>query len=301
VIREGGARVDPAGGSAVQLADQVASKEGTRKLASTNIAKQRKPRAMRSSCWTMVLPLLFLMGCEAAPQVVRLPAYSIAIEMADPEKPFSPPLVSTTEKVGSMVCYGYLSKVETGGTPESRARALWRASVEHMPDVVAYGEGGSVYTGSVGQYWGFGVSTSTPVYGVECFAYLLRRQKAKTGLTVDKTGMIVAINPDCKAQGLLEGDKVLSINGVAWDSENWRASSHLCELLKLRPGEPAKFIAIRPGTGRVEGSITAIPVEVDNGKRATEISTKQYEVRLIMKKDQHVWQSVRKGDDSDGG
>ena len=206
----------------------------------------------------VLLPVLALSpslwGCIGV-EIQKLPAYDLALQMGGPERPklFYAESVSQESlppftPYATIICWG--NKVK-----EPLARRAWTEAAKLKADVVIVTDAGMVHAGSVNTYWGFGVSTSQPVYNHVIHGVCYRLNPARIGFQTDKSGMVITIDPESnlRAAGMLEGDTLLSINGVAYVAdENAHLSAHFLTLLNLTPDEEVALVWIRPGTGRME-------------------------------------------------
>ena len=157
----------------------------------------------------------------------------------------------------SMAPYAIISV--SGNVARHRlAAAAWPEAKKMRADVALLHDGAPQYVGSVGNYVGFGVSTSTPVYAQTATVVLYRVCPARTGFRTARDDVVAYCDPrtKCSESGLLEGDRVLSLNGTPFDvrgeSTYWNAH------LDLRPGDRVKIIWLREGVGRMEGLLECV-------------------------------------------
>ena len=102
---------------------------------------------------------------------------------------------------------------------------------------------------------------TVPLYTRSLTGVGLRVARATIGFDVDDAGLIERISdPALYDAGLLEGDTVLTVDGVPFrgmqddlDHPAW------LRLLLLEPGERLRVIHLRPGVGRLESWIVARP------------------------------------------
>jgi hypothetical protein len=192
--------------------------------------------------------------------VVPMASFKEAVDMADPNKPENPPLLCNGPFAEELVSYAYIDGV--GSNKERLADAAWQRSLELMPDVLIYLDGGVVTTGSVTTNWGFGVSSSDNVYRNTCRVLLCRKAPCVLPFVADyKGGLVRVVQASAKDSGLLEGDTILSIGIDGPGSANvvWNElMQSLAARLHLQVGQKISVIATRPGTGRVEATVTTV-------------------------------------------
>jgi len=84
------------------------------------------------------------------------------------------------------------------------------------------------------------------------------------GFRVDSTGTIISINRSSNARqnGLLEGDKLVSIDGVSLetcvDAMNPACFQYQMKLHSLKPGDEITLVCVRSGTGRLETKVKCL-------------------------------------------
>lgn len=136
-------------------------------------------------------------------------------------------------------------------------RALSEAK-EIGADFVVVGLDTSYQTGAYHQYVGYGAGFSSPTYGTQLQAVAYRVCPSKLGVQVDGTQMVVSItNESVREAGLLEGDRLISINGRVMEAS--LSSQHFLALLEIQPGDSFEMIWVRPGEGRLQGAGVAMP------------------------------------------
>lgn len=198
---------------------------------------------------------VFGSGCISV-EVVELPAFSRAMKMAGPERPklFWADSVDI-HSLPAMAPYAQI--IGLGGGKDQLARAIWRKGAELKADVVLLYDTGMREVGQVHTYWGFGITTSQPTYKRSVEGFCFRICPARLGILCDESNMVLSMDENLKESGLLEGDTILSIDGVPWEASSVKSGRFL-KLLGLEAGGEVKLIWIRPGTGRMEGMLKAM-------------------------------------------
>jgi len=163
-------------------------------------------------------------------------------------------------KLPSAVPFAVIGAAGDQTGPSAYASHMKAKGEELNADFVLIGDSSTYYAGSVSNYVGFGMSMSTPVYGLRMNGTAFRVCPGKLGLSWShETHMVLTIeNASVRSAGLLEGDTVLSLDGVA--VEERPSSSFNLHRLEMQPGDEFKLVWIRPGTGRMEG----VAVTMDN-------------------------------------
>jgi hypothetical protein len=143
--------------------------------------------------------------------------------------------------------------------------------LDYEPDFILLGDGESFYAGSYYQHVGYGAGFSAPMRGMAYSAVAYRCAPSRLGLTWNENLMVTSIqNESIREAGLQEGDTLISLNGVPISVDG--NSGHRRVQLSLQPGDDARFIWIRPGTGRMEGVGQAMenpPIHLDLVDAAT--------------------------------
>jgi hypothetical protein len=165
-----------------------------------------------------------------------------------------------------------------------------------MPDAVVHYERGRVAAGQLHTYWGLGITTSEAIYSTDCTAILLREAPSKLPVHINEKGMITVLYPGSEGCGLLEGDTVLSVDGLPF-GDTWLTSEHHVARLRSRPGASVRIIAVRPGTGRVEGTVRCQENPRSYLRKPSAFDTSRYTVRTIEKNGRPVWNAKPKVDD----
>lgn len=203
-------------------------------------------------------------SCVSGPRLTfeRLPAFSAAVAMRDPTSPPSRVIAVTDAAVprGELIPFATFAGT-TQLSLQGRLTRLVEETIEFMPDAYAYAEGNDQQVGFVSQHIGFGITTPSPVMATPYRVTLLREAPSILPFQLNDQGMVLAIQPQGGVQGLQEGDTVLSLNGVAIETDPARrlSSSWWNERLRIKPGDTIAIVAVRPGTGRVTGTVNALP------------------------------------------
>lgn len=206
--------------------------------------------------------LALLMLCSCVNTKTRLKELELFHDVqqdvaSTPEKEREYPIVLRRLPADAPAMYPFAAVAISSASRNSIANAAERKGREFGADVALIIGEGKEYAGSVGDYWGFGITTSTPIYAATAKAVLLNKAPCRLGIQCDETRMVTTLHDDVRAaSGLLEGDKLVSIRGVAvdysWDSPYWRV------IRETQPGDELEAIWIRPGKGRMSGKFTAL-------------------------------------------
>lgn len=137
-------------------------------------------------------------------------------------------------------------------------------TLELLPDVIVFEPRGQAYSGSVGSYSGVGLSgvalgitNSSPVYRPQASAHLYRLAPSQIGLRWDNNGFLRWIDDKAREEsGILEGDTLLSIGGYSIERPPNSISELEIAFLGFGVGETLEVTWIRPGSGKMSGSIT---------------------------------------------
>jgi hypothetical protein len=168
------------------------------------------------------------------------------------------PLIFRRDSIDSSspVSVPYAVIVATGGDLRDRFVKIRDKATQERADIVVLDELEPQYAGTVGMYWGFGVSSAEPVYRGVTRGICCRFAGARLGFSIGEDNMITAVSADARDSGMQEGDKLLSINGDPWG--NWDTPSYSRLYLGLKPGDSVKLVWLRPGVGRMEGVAIAL-------------------------------------------
>jgi hypothetical protein len=128
------------------------------------------------------------------------------------------------------------------------------------PDIIIWDPEGSQTTGAVSSYLGFGLSTTSLVTQQAISAVALRVAQTSLGLRLGSDSMVMHVHDDARASGILEGDRLVSVDGLEVQTgPNAWGSAHYQVMLRGKVGQPVQLVWIRPGTGRMEGTSTLLP------------------------------------------
>jgi hypothetical protein len=166
--------------------------------------------------------------------------------------------------------------------------------ISDMPDAVSYLEGASRVDGVVTQHVGFGVSSGYAVRSVPYRLTVYREAEAVMPFThIRETGMVTTVADTTAAGGLQEGDFLVQIGGidaVFKSLQSWAQSPLQGLRLSWRPGDSVQVAWIRPGSGRMEGSIRLLPSARSYRSLPDAIDLKMGEVGIRKKSNgQSVW------------
>lgn len=210
----------------------------------------------------LVLVILSFVSCLLAScaqtSITRLPAFerSQAIEPAGQTITVWGNDLSVDE-LPAMVPIAVVGVV--GGSEKFAPVVVADKVAAFRPDLIVVNTGAPVYTGSVtsaSAYGGYATAVSTPVYERTFSAFCYRLSPVRLGARWDESGMVIAMSESCAKSGLLEGDKILSVNGATITyGEKAARSEHLRKMLELKPGDDVKLVRIRPGAGRMKGTV----------------------------------------------
>lgn len=205
-------------------------------------------------------------GCTTSQTAHLLPSYGRAIQMVDPEKP-APPKVFVQGRCSDhfwdelVPYFTHAANREGSGFNPAFINSRVSNAVWHMPDAVYYLEGQSQIVGSVGQYWGMGVATSSPVISTPTVVIGYRAAPSIMPFRCDENGMVVLVRDSQACAGLVEGDTVLTFGEDSMPPKELMTQlswpGHMRRMAR-NPGDKVKVVWIRPGAGRQEGQITML-------------------------------------------
>jgi hypothetical protein len=138
----------------------------------------------------------------------------------------------------------------------------WRLRQEAIarelnPDALLYSFQGEVTAGAVATYVGFGISTVTHIVRPQAGAFCCRASPIALGIRMRADHMVLEVEDHVRASGILEGDTILTIDGAAVDPPLEDVSEWALRALTKIPGDNLKVVWIRPGTGKMEGTLVA--------------------------------------------
>lgn len=220
---------------------------------------------MRYIC---VIAALFLVGCQnVRHHVHELPLYQAVVPTLAPKADREPPIVVHADQwtpADGPQLYPFALIKLAGNDEASVARRMEREGHRVGAEVVIASDAGQQYTGSVGTYWGFGVSSSAPTFVKQFIGVCYRVAESRCGIAYDDTGMVTGLGAGAREAGLLEGDRIVTLNGLAVQiGEHWYRSPHFRLLHDLEPGSEIEAVWIRPGAGRMSGTFLTLPNEGD--------------------------------------
>ena len=144
-------------------------------------------------------------------------------------------------------------RLEAGGVPVDLV-------VGHAaPDFIVVSEPTRQNVGAVHSFNG-GFGMSTPVIQKQITLWGLRYTPARLGITWDSDSLMVTSirNPGLYDAGLLEGDTLISLDGVPFPKTDSGEQTWHLRALQNRPGQEAEIIWIRPGVGRMAATVTYV-------------------------------------------
>lgn len=107
-----------------------------------------------------------------------------------------------------------------------------------------------------------GLGMSSRVYQKQRALFAYRYQAARIGIRWSEDGMVTAItNQGLYDAGLLEGDTMISIDGIPFPKSQDAQDAWHAHTLGWKPGDEIELIWIRPGEGRMQGTI---PLLINN-------------------------------------
>jgi len=198
----------------------------------------------------VVILALASSGCSMVSTEFRqLPAYAAA--MALPARTAEPKFFwSHSVDHSDLGMVPYAEVIASGSDELARFRKIKKKALLESADVVLFEKRESIYAGSVGVYWGFGISSGQPVYRGVSAAVLYRFPQAVAGIATDANRMVLSLSEEARRSGIQEGDSLLSAGQVAWSEGSlWKIG------LERIPGEQVGLVWVRPGAGRMEGRL----------------------------------------------
>lgn len=210
--------------------------------------------------------MALLVGCSAYEEV-RLSTYDIAMSMVDEDREVDPPAYrasSPPQDLPRFVPYARLSGSFPFGSSEWQMAKLARESRMRglRADLLLFRESGSVQTGSFSTYLGLGMAMQEAAYRHLSVAWCCRLSPVETGITIDRSGLVLAVDARVhESSGLQEGDTLLNADGhpVVPVDDVAGFSAFDAALLQMRPGREVQLVWTRPGRGRMDGTTVLMP------------------------------------------
>jgi len=195
----------------------------------------------------VLILFFFATGC-AVINVTHLPAYDYAISMGGPDKPKL--FYADSVRIDSaMTPYAVIVGIGGSGIREMIIRTIWKKAAELKADIVLIKDGGDRFAGSVATAIPMGrgaMAVAAPAYQATIYGYCLRLNPSLLGVKTDDTKMILEISNDSiREAGILEGDKLISINGFDF-------GTYPPDVLKIKEGDEVTIKVVRPGTGQIK-------------------------------------------------
>lgn len=204
---------------------------------------------------------LLMAGCSSI-EMNRLPNFDRVGQRTGSRAVLVTPVSQYDESsLPEFVPYCILFHTSSGRTRAKAIRQLWHRADELGADLVWASEREMINVGAFSTYLGFGITKHTPSSKSVVRATLFRRPPGRLGLGTDEEGMVVLIDGDGpRDAGLLEGDRILSVDGALWSKpgDTLRAP-RFARLSTAKPGDQLKLVWIRPGVGRMEGDLEVVP------------------------------------------
>lgn len=129
------------------------------------------------------------------------------------------------------------------------------------PDFILVGEPGSFQSGAISNHIGYGMFISTPIYGrfIDAWGYRLRPSRFPWHVDNDGTLLVIRDGSNLREAGMLEGDRILSVAGIAFPKkDDANPTSYLNAMLDLPVGASVEVVWIRAGTGRMSGIVKTV-------------------------------------------
>lgn len=228
-------------------------------------------------------------SCTSAFKVVPLVARDAAAYAARPDVPRMPLVYEEAQVPESvleeLVPFEWCLTSRGDWIPMPTAlRSDLRTLISDMPDAVSYSEGPARVDGVVTQHVGFGVSTGVATRSVPYRLTLYREAEAVMPVSCAQgTGMIIKIRDAVAAGGMQEGDFLVQVGDVEVlfkSLEDWAQSPLQALRLSWKPGDAVQVAWIRPGTGRMVGSMKLLPSAKSYRSCAGSIDLKMGEVNM---------------------
>lgn len=212
----------------------------------------------------LFLPILaaFTSGCvPVSTKIRKLPAYDRAVQIQPVvRKPVA--LIESQVDLSSLPAMIPYAQITGAAARNSSGKAVFHRilerALEEKPDYVLISDKQAFVSGSTGIHWGYGISTSQLTYGARMTATLYRVLPCHLGFTLDEDGVVTSRQSKAaRESGILEGDRLLSFN-----NRPAKLPSLGLSLLSSQPGQIFHLIWLRPGKGRMEGSLKLVENEV---------------------------------------
>ncbi|MEM7167649.1 MAG: hypothetical protein AAF581_19505 [Planctomycetota bacterium] len=208
----------------------------------------------------LCVQLLLLVGCNS-PAVRRLQTYDTAVERgARVDRPRAL-LYYDTQTLPPLMPYAVVvAGLPLGGPVDHVYQRIWRKADDIDADLVIFQDASHVNAGSVSVYHGFGVTSNIPVRVGVIEAICYRACDAELGFLTDKDGVVLTLSGEARRSGLQEGDRILSWNDGPFKlpaGTYEQAAQASLRALNLSVGDAVRLVWVRPGSGRMEGTLYA--------------------------------------------
>lgn len=202
-----------------------------------------------------LLFLACLTSCRYAVEVQTLPTFRDAMRLGGPVRPkvFFTNMIDR-DMLPAMVPYVKLvARFNVRDGIHDTLQSLAYRSMEFQPDVVLLYKGGARRSGATSLYWGSGVTTHHDNYVHSAVAVVCRLAPSRLHYRLDDEGLVVDLDEGMRAAGLLEGDKLVSVDRVAANGKRKLVHPVHERMLKWQVGDELKVVWIRSEVGRQEG------------------------------------------------
>lgn len=211
--------------------------------------------AKLSLAFICLLTGFFSSSCMFA-EVEKWPAYADAVAMPAAESPkvFFIEGVDLSSLPAAVPFAAVHVRCTEAFSRAELAKAARRKALPFKPDFLLIGpnevfQSGYVWSG--GLYGGLAVPTHSARLTAACY----RRLPARLGIVCNEASMVMTLAEDLRTCGIQEGDTIVSLAGAVYDRKPTSALNK--RMLEIQPGEAVELVWIRPGTGRMSGTVTA--------------------------------------------
>lgn len=205
-------------------------------------------------------------SCAHSIPVLPLPTWELAQSLRPHDVDtrtlcFDADVVDSSE-LPEAIPYAIARTAFAGDRARTAQRILDEIRTRTSPDFAVLHDLGTYDAGTVSQYWGHGLMTERRVY--EQIAELVCWRLAPVSLDLEvrrKDGIVLRTPPRERFDGaeLLEGDELLTIDEIPFRfGERWLYSPHWKHLLGLKVGDRVNLVWLRPGVGRMNGSLRVV-------------------------------------------
>jgi hypothetical protein len=217
---------------------------------------------LRNWMRSVALPLLLLLCSCNNFRHTKLATFDVAMSRGSRVQD---PLVihanATPPNLPGCVAYATVHGDFHSGSEEYQALQLKKhaSTLGFRPDFMIYAPQGAAFAGTVSTYVGFGITTSSPTYRPQGVAICFRETGFSTGMVWDERLMVTELSESARGVGILEGDTLVSIDGASMAAASGQLSAWHLKAMQHKPGDKVPVVWIRPGTGRMEGTLLLQP------------------------------------------